>query len=102
MAEYDAVWFLDADAGAAQLSVAAVSKSPMSPSLTHVATPEQVVELSRELFSFTGRAFLCRIPVSDLSFGEGLSRTALELAGQAAGIIEIFLKDPRHSFAHSI
>ena len=96
IARYDAVGFLDADASAAELTIATMSKSPQRSSLTHVATPEQIVALSKELFGFEGQAFVCRIPASDFSFGEGLSETAQEFAGQAAREIEFFLGGPAY------
>lgn len=99
IARYDAVWFLDADAGATQLTIGAMSESPRSSSLTHVATPEQVIELSRKLFGFAGQAFVCRIPATDFSYGEGLTLNAEELADSAAREIGICLEDRCHSSA---
>lgn len=77
IANFQVVLFIDADA-----SVAAVTLESLEPSLvketplTHVSRPRGVVALSRALFGFAGKAFLCRIPVEDLSAGEGLSSRA--------------------------
>lgn len=91
IAGYDAVIFIDADAGAADLSIEALEEWSSPPLLTHFSTPAEIVELSRALFGFAGRAILCRIPVADLSSGEGLSRPARALAARAAGQLEILI-----------
>lgn len=75
IADFDVILFIDAD-----LSAAAVSLEPLeppalrAPALAHVSHPAEVVAMSRALFGLAGRAYLCRIPVNDLSHGEGLSR----------------------------
>jgi len=95
IAGYDTIIFIDADIRMAALSIEALNQVPASPALTHVSRPAEIVELSRALFGFEGRAFLCRIPVDDLSSGEGLSRRASTLATQAAGKLEKLLGDLR-------
>lgn len=91
IASYAMVIFLDADASAADLSIEVVEELRSPPALTHFSTPAQIVELSRALFGFEGRAFVCRIPANDLSFGEGLSRDARAVAARAAAELEILL-----------
>ncbi len=91
IAGYDTVVFIDADAGAEELSIGAVDDLPPSRLFTHVSTPAEIVALARSLFDFSGRAFLCRIPVDDLSAGEGLSPRATALAARAAEKLETLL-----------
>jgi Ni,Fe-hydrogenase maturation factor len=88
---YKVVMFIDADTTAADLCIEPVDESPSLPVLTHVSTPAAIVALSRTLYGFAGRAFLCRIPVDDLSPGEGLSRRASVLAVRAAEELETLL-----------
>jgi hydrogenase maturation protease len=95
IAGYDTVIFIDADAGAAGVSIEPVNQPPQPSSLTHVSEPAEIVELSKALFGFAGRAFLCRIPVNDFSPGEGLSRRANALAVQAARKLETLLGETR-------
>jgi hydrogenase maturation protease len=95
IAGYEMVIFIDADAGATDLSIEPINQPPPAPALTHVSRPAEVVELSRALFGFSGRAFLCRIPVDDFSPGERLSRRASALAVQAAKKLELLLGETR-------
>jgi hydrogenase maturation protease len=83
MASYDAVIFVDADVTTTQLRIEPLDPAPAPSPLTHVLRPATVVALARTLFGFSGDAFICRIPVSDLSEGEGLSRRTARFAGQA-------------------
>ncbi len=83
IAGYDSVVFVDADLTVARLTMAPVNESELCPALTHASTAPEVVALSRSLFGFAGTALLCRLPVDDLSSGEGLSRRATESAALA-------------------
>lgn len=96
IAGYDIVVFIDADAGAVDLSIEPIEQPPPAPALTHVSRPAEIVELSRALFGFSGQAFLCRIPVDDFSAGEKLSRRASALAVQAAKKLDILLGETRN------
>src|SRR5271169_5144401 len=73
IAGYDTVIFVDADVDASQVRVEAVDAAPSRAALTHASRPSEIVALARSLFGFAGEAYSCRIPVSDLSEGEGLS-----------------------------
>jgi len=84
MAGYDTVVFVDADAGAVKVEVEPLCAAPAASAFTHVLTPEEIVELSRAAFGFSGRALLCRIPAEDFEFGEGLSGRTEEFAAEAA------------------
>jgi len=83
IAGYDSVVFVDADLTAPSLMMGPVNESALCTSLTHASTPPEIVALSRSLFGFAGTALLCRLPVDDLSSGEGLSRRAKESAALA-------------------
>lgn len=102
IAGYEAVIFLDADAGAAELSIERVDESPYAAALTHISTPAQIVGLSRALFGFAGQAWLCRIPVNDLSSGEELSRQGRAFAAQASEELERLLTGLRVAACHRI
>ncbi len=91
MADYETVVFIDADAGAEKVEVEPLCASPAASAFTHVLTPEEIVDLSREVFGFSGQAYLCRIPAEDFGFGEGLSGRAEEFAAQAARELEKML-----------
>jgi Ni,Fe-hydrogenase maturation factor len=84
IAGYDSVVFLDADVNAKELRIEPVDSLPSASALTHVARPSEIVAIARALFGFTGRAHICRIPVSDLSEGEGLSPRTESFAQQAS------------------
>ena len=83
IAGYDSIVFVDADITVARVTMAPVSESDLCPALTHASTPPEIVALARSLFGFAGTALLCRLPVDDLSSGEGLSRLATESAALA-------------------
>jgi len=83
----DSVVFVDADLTVTRLTMAPVNESGLCPPLTHASTPPEIVALSRNLFGFVGTALLCRLPVEDLSSGEGLSRRATESATLAVSAL---------------
>jgi len=84
IAGFDSVVFLDGDVTAKEVRIESVDSLPSASTLTHVARPAEIVALARALFGFTGRACTCRIPVSDLSEGEGLSPRTETFARQAS------------------
>ncbi len=84
IAGYDTVIFVDADVDAKQVEVEPVDTVVAPPALTHVSRPAENVAIARALFGFTGRAYTCRIPVCDLSEGEGLSTLTETFAQQAS------------------
>ena len=84
IAPYSSVVFVDADVDAKQVEMEPVDSVLAPSALTHVSRPSEIVALARALFGFTGRAYTCRIPVSDLSEGEGLSPRTETFAQQAS------------------
>jgi Ni,Fe-hydrogenase maturation factor len=94
---YDTVVFMDADVSAEQLLVEPVDAKPSLSGLTHVSRPSEIVALARALFGFSGEAFLCRIPMSDLSEGERLSWRTKRLAVSAARSVLAILAPGRHA-----
>jgi hydrogenase maturation protease len=102
IAEYRVVVFIDADVSAPDLRIAAVDSAPSPSPLTHVSRPSEIVALARTLFGFAGEAYICRIPVSDLSEGEGLSQRTKELTERAAQEIDTLLASGSlREFAHA-
>jgi Ni,Fe-hydrogenase maturation factor len=84
----DTVVFLDADLepGAARIEpLEAAAGFPRGP--THSLSPSQLVTLAQRLFSFQGKAFLCRVPGEDFSAGLGLSAQAEANAQAAARLL---------------
>jgi Ni,Fe-hydrogenase maturation factor len=91
IAAYNAVVFIDSDASAVEPIIQSIDRLPSSPVFSHLSSPAEVVALSRALFGFGGRALLCRIPVCDLSTGEGLSLQTRACAAQAVVKLENLL-----------
>jgi len=86
---FDHVVFVDADVSglrAVTIEPVSVGPAPGVP-LTHFSTPEAIVAMARTLFDFRGKAHVCRIPVWDFEFAEGLSFAAQKRAAEAARII---------------
>jgi Ni,Fe-hydrogenase maturation factor len=84
VAGYQVIVFVDADVDARTLRIDPVRASPRASSFTHVLRSAEIVALARSLFGFTGDAYICHIPVTDLTVGEGLSQGAREYATRAA------------------
>jgi len=83
IAGFELVVFLDADAASLRPAIEPIGAwAPRSP-LTHVATPAEIVALSRALFGFTGKALICRIPARNFRFDDDLSADGIESAQQA-------------------
>jgi Ni,Fe-hydrogenase maturation factor len=54
IAACETVIFIDADAGAAQLSIHPVDQPALPAAFTHVSTPAEIVAISRSLYGFAG------------------------------------------------
>ncbi len=82
------VVFIDADIqpGEVRLEPVQAVQAQAAP-LGHSMQPAEVVALSRALYGFGGRAFLCRVPGVDFSHGEGLSPLAEANAHRAARLL---------------
>ncbi len=91
IAAFDAVLFIDADAAATALSIEALEPLTGVAALTHVAGPGTILALSQTLYAFSGKAFLCRIPVNDFSPGEGLDPGMNTCARAAAQAVQALL-----------
>jgi Ni,Fe-hydrogenase maturation factor len=91
VAPYSTVIFVDADVNAQQLRIQPIDAVPAPSALTHVLRPAEIVAMARTLFGFSGSAYTCHIPVSDLSEGEGISTSAQALARQAGAEIDNLL-----------
>lgn len=92
IAEADTVVFIDADLEPGETRIEPVAGPvAFSSPLAHSMSPEEVLEMSRRLFGFTGQAWLCRIPAEDFSAGEGLSDLAERNAQKAAGLLRAVL-----------
>ncbi len=57
----------------------------------HESSPPEIVALSRRVFGFEGRAWVCGIPGVDFSTGEGLSPLAESCARRAAQVLRELL-----------
>jgi len=104
IANYATVVFVDADVRALDIEIAPVVDELAPSLLTHVLRPSEVVGLARILFGFHGKAYLCRIPLIDLSAGLRVSPEAQQLAQRAAeeidSLIESTIKWVRESRSH--
>ena len=88
------VVFLDADLQAGAVSLERIEPLGADTSrarFSHSTSARDIVSLARELFDFRGEAFLCRIPVQDLSAGQGLSARGREGASDALPLLRQFL-----------
>lgn len=86
------VIFIDADPGAAEPHLEPVPRDSLRRTpLTHGMTPAELVELAERWYSFTGAAFLCRVPAASFEGGEALSAQATEAAAEAARRLREFL-----------
>jgi hydrogenase maturation protease len=85
---YDTVIFVDAHANAKYPMIQPVNKVFAPMPLTHVASAAELVAVARALFGFSGNAYMCRVPASDFSEGEGLSERSRGFVRQAAREIE--------------
>jgi hydrogenase maturation protease len=91
ISDFDVIVFIDSDASAIDVSLEPLDSSTApATTLTHVSRPAEIVALSRALYCFIGKAYLCRIPVNDLSPGEGLSQRAALYCEDALGQIQQF------------
>jgi Ni,Fe-hydrogenase maturation factor len=84
IASYNTVFFVDADINANLVRITPVTAAPARSPLTHVSRPSEIVALARALFGFTGEAYTCGIPATDLTEGEGLTERASAFAEQAS------------------
>lgn len=91
IAPHDTVVFIDADVRVSEPQIDEVNSLPCSSPLTHVARPAEIVALARSLFGFSGKAYVCRIPVSDFSESQKLSPGTETSARLAACEIERLL-----------
>jgi Ni,Fe-hydrogenase maturation factor len=86
IAGFDQVVFIDADVSAATVCIESIP-DPQASAVTHVMSTAEVVELSRTLFGFRGCALQCRIPATDVSYRDGLSRGGTFWAECAARLL---------------
>lgn len=88
IAAFDVVVFVDADTSGGTPSIAAIDASPARAPLSHRSGAAEIVHLAKSLYGFRGAAWLCRIPVRDFGYGEGLSPEACQSAQEAADLIQ--------------
>jgi hydrogenase maturation protease len=88
IASSERVYFVDASVEAGDVRLTALNATPpASRAPGHVVLPADVVELARELFGFRGNAWLCHIPATDFSDGEGLTPETKNNALRAAELL---------------
>jgi len=88
IATADVVFFLDADASAAEVALAPIETHAGNGSpLVHSMSPAELVAVARRLYAFAGQALLCRIPAKQFGFGEELTLEAKAAARSAASMI---------------
>lgn len=91
LAGADLAVFIDASIADGGFRLEPLTERSAPPALTHVLHPAEILGLARRLFGFAGQAYLCSIPVENLSPGEGLSEHARDLAEHAAARLEALL-----------
>jgi hydrogenase maturation protease len=91
---YSVVIFIDAHVNARYPMIREVDSVLAPIPLTHVASPAEIVAIARALFGFSGHAYICRVPASNFSEGEGLSERSQGFVKPAAREIENLLAMP--------
>ncbi len=87
LAGFSQVVFIDADTESNAVKIEPLNSAPPRLSLTHAATPEEIVALASALFGFTGQAFVCRIPAQHFDAGDAPAPEVLRFAREAASQI---------------
>jgi len=88
MGAFSAAIFVDAHVNSNYPLIRPVDKVLAQFPFTHVSSPAEIVAVARSLFGFSGQAYICRIPASDFSEGEGLSTRSNSFVKKAAREIE--------------
>ncbi len=94
IAPADKVIIIDADVEPGEPRLELIEAQPSDP-LTHMIRPAELVALSRRLYSFSGEAYLCRVPGFDFDQGIGLSAEAEANAQRAADLVRSSAVQPR-------
>lgn len=94
VSSYSIAIFIDAHVNSKYPTLREVENVLAPIPLTHVASPAEIVALARAIFGFSGHAYLCRVPASDFSEGEGLSDRTKGFVKPAAREIEHLLAMP--------
>lgn len=81
------VVFVDADLAPGEVQIESVEPAGSPGLLSHGLRPCDLLSLARELYGFSGEAWLCRVPGEDFGEGEGLSPKAEAHAAKAAGLL---------------
>ncbi len=87
IATASSVVFVDADSTRGEVRLERISEGSEPRGLTHDLSPGALLRMARVLYGFAGEGWLCRIPVRDLSVGEGLSDEAEAAARSAADLL---------------
>lgn len=89
LSDTKAVFFIDADVSSVRPTIEPLQLvNSANSSLSHHVSPGEVVALAQNLFGFSGRAFLCRVPATRFENGEKLSAEADQCARQAAAMLD--------------
>lgn len=92
VARADRVVFIDADVEADEPSIEPLEAGAgVGTPLVHTITPREIVLLAGKLYGFTGRAYLCRLPVADFD-RDGLSPAAEAGVEKAVGLLREFIR----------
>ncbi|HEX5226234.1 MAG TPA: hypothetical protein VFW44_00930 [Bryobacteraceae bacterium] len=94
VSSYSIAIFVDAHVNAKYPMIREVENVLAPIPLTHIATPAEIVALARAIFGFAGHAYICRVPASDFSEGEGISDRSKGFVKAAAREIEHLLALP--------
>lgn len=89
------VVFIDADAGASEVTFEPLQASGSRPLASHHLSPSDVLWLAHRYFGFHGEAYLCRIPATEFPVGEKLSGEATKHAERASHILRLRLQFPQ-------
>lgn len=89
----DRVVFIDADFQPGEARLEELKAACCPGLLSHGLRPCDLLSLTRKLYGFKGKAWVCRVPGEDFSQGEGLSEKAAANAERAAAMVAALLRD---------
>lgn len=87
IAQAELVVFLDASAGAGEVTLTEIEPGETRAGWSHQLDPASLTAMARALYGFSGRARLCALPAIDFTPGQHLSERAEASATEAAALM---------------
>ena len=102
IAEYDTVFFIDADVNVTQPNARLVTPSvEVDQPRTHFISPESLLSLSQQLYQrVPSKAYVVGIPASDFEFSEELSAQTQKAVDESVVLVERILSTSDIKIVH--